>query len=390
MASAEREPPVSKRAALQHAERAIVDDTDERGWRAYVQPSLVVLVWLPIVLTLILHYTTSPEHVWVHNVLRRVVYLPILFAAFRLGVRGGLLASLIASFSYIPHAFFHMQHIVHSDPAPALEKALEIVLYNLVGAVAGFLSDSEHRRRAQLRSALDERTRLQQQLVRAGRLSALGEVVAGIAHEIRNPIHALRGTAEIVDPLIPKDREERRMWEIHLTELERLDRTADRFLTFAKPKPLHAVDLDLRDVARRLVELVSADARKRRIEMEAVVPDIPVLVRGDRDQLAQVALNIALNAMRAIGDRGGKVRVEVLASVLVRGDRMHALRMENDGPPIATHDLEHLFDPFHGDDEGGTGLGLAISERIAEQHGGTIEAENEGLGVRFTMLLPRG
>ena len=390
MGFAEPDGPIaSTRSALRREDPAI-DDEDTRTWRAYFQPSLVLLVWIPIALTLVLHYATSPDQVWVHNVLRRVVYLPILFAAFRLGLRGGLVASLIASFSYIPHAFFHMQHIMHSDPAPALEKALEIVLYNLVGAVAGFLSDAEHRRRAQLRSALDERKRLQQQLVRAGRLSALGEVVAGIAHEIRNPLHALRGTAEIVDPLIPKDCDERRMWEIHLTELERLDRTADRFLTFAKPKPLETVDLDLRDVAERLVELVSADARKRGIAVEAVVPADPVLVRGDRDQLAQVALNIALNAMRAIGDSGGKVRVEVLASVMVRGDRMHALRMENDGPPIATTDLEHLFDPFHGDDEGGTGLGLAISERIAEQHGGTIEAENAGLGVRFTVLLPCG
>ncbi len=366
-----------------------VDEDEPEGWRAFVQPSLLLLVWLPIVLTLVLHYTTSPDQVWIHNVLRRIVYLPILFAAFRLGLRGGLLASVVASLAYIPHAFLHVHHFTHSDPAPALEKALEIVLYNLVGAVAGVLSDSERRRRMQLRAALRERTRQQEQLVRACRPRELGQVVAGIAHEIRNPLHALRGTAEIVDPLIPTDREERRMWEIHLSELERLDRTAERFLSFAKPQPLTTVDLDLRDVARRLEDLVGAEARKRSVELKAVVPDAAVMVCGDRDQLAQIALNIALNALRAIGDRGGTVRVEVLDSAEVQGELMHALRVENDGPKIPPGELEHLFDPFHGDDDGGTGLGLSISERIAELHGGYIEASNAGLGVRFTVWLPR-
>jgi signal transduction histidine kinase len=386
MASGAPDPsPIGKASA----EECVEGDRGD-GWRSYIQPSLLLIVWLPITLTLVLHYTTDPEQVWVHNVLRRVLYLPILFAAFRLGLRGGLLASAIASLSYVPHAFFHLHHIAHADPAPTLEKALEIVLYNLVGGVAGLLSDAERRRRTQLRTALDERTRLQDQLVRAGRLSALGEVVAGIAHEIRNPLHALRGTAEIVDPLIPKDRAERRMWEIHLRELERLDRTADRFLTFAKPRPLDLVDLDLRNVARRLADLIATDANKRGITLDIVLPDNPVAVRGDRDQLAQVALNLALNAMKAVGTRGGTVRVEVLASVRLQGKPMHALRVENDGPPIAAEDLDRLFDPFHGEDETGTGLGLAISGRIADQHEGTIAAENAGLGVRFTVLLPPG
>lgn len=360
-----------------------------RTWQSYFQTSLILLVWLPMGLTFVLHYTTDPDQVWIHNVLRRVLYLPILFAAFRLGLRGGLLASAIASLSYAPHAFFHLHHIAHMDPAPTLEKALEIVLYNLVGGVAGFLSDSERRRRVQLETSLDEQKRLQQQLIRAGRLSALGEVVAGVAHEIRNPLHALRGTAEIVDPFIPKDREERRMWEIHLREIERLDRTANRFLTFAKPSPLEIRDLDLRDVARRLADLISTDARKRGISLETVLPDHPVPVRGDQDQLAQVLLNITLNAMKAIGDRQGRIRVEVLSSVTTGQGVMRAMRIENDGPPIPAKDIDSLFEPFRGDHEG-TGLGLAISARIAEQHGGFIQARNEGLGVRFTVLLPEG
>jgi signal transduction histidine kinase len=114
-----------------------------------------------------------------------------------------------------------------------------------------------------------------------------------------------------------------------------------------------------------------------------------VMVRGDRDQLAQVALNIALNALRALEANGGVIRVSVLARAAAGPGNMPALVIENDGPPIAEGDLEHLFDPFHSGEDGGTGLGLSISERIAEQHGGFIEAQNAGLGVTFTVYLPQ-
>ena len=310
-------------------------------------------------------------------------YLPIIYAAFRLGLAGGLLAALMSTLSYLPHAFLHFGHLPH-DPASTTEKSLEILLFFLMGAVAGYLAEQERKRRAELQASLDEQQRLQRQLVRAGRLSALGEVVAGIAHEIKNPLHALRGTAEIVDPLIACDTEEHRMWEIHQSEIERLERVADRFLSFATPQPAELGDLDLREVAQRLLELIEADARKKGVQVEVRAPADPVIVIGDRDQLAQVALNIALNAMRAIGEQEGTI----LVSVNRYRDKMPTLRIENSGPAIAEDELEHLFDPFHGTDEQGSGLGLSISARIVEQHSGYIEVANEGLGVAFTVHLP--
>ena len=211
------------------------DQVAPYSWRSLWTARTIALVWLPIALIGVLHYATDPSLLWVHNVLRRLYYLPIIVAAFQAGLRGGLAASVVASLTYLPHAFAHIGHLAHSDPGSTDREGLEIVVYNLAGAVAGYFATAERKRRAELRVALEEQQRLQRQLVRAGRLSALGEVVAGIAHEIRNPLHALRGTAEIVDPLIAKGREERRMWEIHVAELERLDRVATRFLSFASP-----------------------------------------------------------------------------------------------------------------------------------------------------------
>lgn len=349
--------------------------------------SMLLGVWLPTLTIGLFHYATSSELHWMHDVLRRLYYLPIIAAAFIAGTRGGLAASVVVSLTYLPHAFVHLGHLAHMDPGDTVHKALEVVLYNVIGAVAGVLADRERRRREQLAIALDTQRRLQRELVRAGRLSALGEVVAGVAHEIKNPIHSLKGTAEVIEPLVPRDCAERRLWELHVAELGRLEKIADRFVSFAKPAALTIDELDLREVVQRLCELMEADVKKRGLVLERDVPARAVPLRGDRDQLAQIGINLVLNAVRALEAKdGGRIRVR--AQLAPAGERMHRFVVENDGPPIARDEIEHVFDPFHAGETGGTGLGLSISERIAEQHGGYIQAENAGLGVRFTVHLP--
>ncbi len=356
-----------------------------------VSRRMLLYVWVPIAVIGLAHYWLGSEHHWSHDVLRRAYHLPIVVAAFLVGLRGGLATAVVVSVTYLPHAFF-LEH--RPDPAAGVEKFLEIVLYFGVGCVAGYLADLEAKRKGQLQSAhdhlaeaLEEHRLMTQQLARAGRLSALGELVAGIAHEIKNPLHALAGTAEIIDPLVPKDAEERRLWELHVNEIERLRRTAERFLRFAKPRPLEMISLDLRDVTDRLFRLVGPEARQKKVEMSLDTPQSPVVVQGDRDQLAQVGMNIVINGIKAMGEHGGNMKITVGTSLQSGRIRCY-LRIENDGPPIPEDLLEQIFDPFHSTDADSTGLGLAISSRLVEQHGGFIEVSNTGLGVRFTVYLP--
>lgn len=388
MASADRNEPLAARgsdAPSKHSAAATAPST------SLASPRMLLYVWLPIAAIGVMHYALGTTHHWGHDVLRRAYYLPIVVAAFLVGLRGGLGTALVVSITYLPHAFF-LEHRL--DPASGVEKFLEIVLYFGVGGVAGYLADLEAKRKRQLqaandhlKAALEEQQLLTQQLARAGRLSALGELVAGIAHEIKNPLHALAGTAEVIDPLIPAQAEERRLWELHMGEIERLRRTAERFLSFAKPRPLEKAELDLRNVTERLYRLVGAQARQKHVELALETPEAPVMVQGDRDQLAQVAMNIVINGFKAMGERGGHMRVTVGTSNET-GRKRCFLRIENDGPPILDDLLEQIFDPFHSTDGEGTGLGLAISSRIVEQHGGFIEAANDGLGVSFSVYLP--
>ena len=364
------------------------------GWASLVSRHLLLTAWLPATVITVLHYITGPEYHWLHDVLRRLYYLPILFGAFSGGLRGGLVLAAVVALAYSPHAFTHLMHM---DPAHTLEKVLELMIYFVVGGVAGLLVDRERRRSleataatARAEKALEEQRRTADQLVRAGRLAALGELVAGIAHEIKNPLHGLRGTAEVVDPVVPVDAPQRRMWELHLKELDRLETVSERFLSFARPMPLQREQTDLLSVVERSVELVAAQARQQDVEVSVSPPDqgTPREVFADHQQLTQVLLNISLNALQAM-DNGGAVSFS-LARQPRGGKDCCVVRVENDGPAIPAGELEHIFDPFVTTKSDGAGLGLSIAARIVEQHGGYLEVENlDGeAGVAFSVLLP--
>jgi signal transduction histidine kinase len=350
---------------------------------------MLLAAWAPALLITVLHYLTGAEQHWFHDILRRLYYLPIIFASFACGLRGGLLVATLVAAVYSPHAFTHLGPM---DPASPLEKTLELLLYLIVGGVTGQLVDRERARQRELGEALAAQRRTAAELVRAGRLAALGEMVAGIAHEIRNPLHALRGTAEVVDAAVSRDAPQRRLWELHRQEIDRLESVALRFLSFARPSPPERRSVDLACVVERVRTLVAAQARRDGVSLNAITEPgygPPQTVHADEQQLIQVLLNISLNGLQAVGEAGGNLSFH-LGHEHRDGQRLGAVRIENTGPPIPEADLERIFDPFFTSKEAGSGLGLSIAARIVEQHGGRLEVENlpEGRGVRFSVLLP--
>jgi signal transduction histidine kinase len=378
-------------------EKRMIDGLVE-DLRPVFSKRMILVAWIPCFLITVLHYRTQVQYEWAHDVLRRLYYLPILFAAFSGGVRGGISVSVFASLIYFPHAFLSL---VARDPGDALEKGLEILLYNIVAVVAGLLVDRERRERekqerlaGKLSEALTEQRRIESQLIRAGRLGALGELTAGIAHEIKNPLHTMKGTAEILRDAISSDAPERRMVDIHMEEIDRLAQTAERFLTFARPAPSDRRPLDLREVVRRVASLVETQARSEGVTTEVARYDggeEPV-VMGDADQLTQLLLNIALNGVQAMAGRGGGTLSFSVFPERHGGKGYFCVGLKNDGPPIPDDQRERIFDPFYTTKDGGTGLGLSICSRIADQHDGLLSVRNlpEGRGVEFTLALAAG
>ena len=343
----------------------------------------------------LLHYLTPLGLPMLHDIFQRLYYLPIILAAFWFGLRGGLACSLAVTLVYFPHILFqwggHAGHLIMD-----LEKYLEIVLYNVVGVVTGFLSQKEQERRVQLQKTaegLEESLRqlqlqserimaIEEQLRRAEKLSALGELAAVLAHEIRNPLSSLRGTAEILkDDYQPGDRKYEFL-EIQIKETERLNHVVEDFLRMARPQPTELRECSLRVELETVITLVAADARRRGIEL-ALEPSPPVVVRADGEKLRQAFLNIVLNALQAT-PAGGRVTVS-----FVPGSDGHDIRFTDTGSGMTPEALNRLFEPFFTTKAGGTGLGLAVTRKIIEAHDGDVLVASEpGRGTTVTVHLP--
>jgi len=341
-----------------------------------------------------LHYLTDTGKDQFHDIYRRLYYLPIVLAGIWYSIRGGVTTSLLVSMLYAPHVIFQWGH----HPATNLEQYLEILLYNAIGLLTGVLSAREqaqlHRYQqtaerletsySRLREQADQLLEVEEQLRRADRLSALGELSAGLAHEIRNPLGSIRGTAEILRDGIPVDSPHQEFAAILIKEVDRLNGVVQDFLDFARPGQVEEETVDLNRVVDEVLTLSGRMLEKSRAELQVEKGTIPVC-RGNAEQLKQALLNLVLNASQAMPD-GGLLRVETGVR-----DGLACIAVKDSGPGIAAEMQGRIFDPFFTTRQEGTGLGLAISARIVRGHGGRIDIDSApGAGATFTLAIPCG
>ena len=236
-----------------------------------------------------------------------------------------------------------------------------------------------------LERARSESERLHARLREAERLATAGELAAGMAHEIRNPLAAiLNATALLTDEtgLTPDERAS--TLAALRTEARRLNRILSDFLQFARPQQARRAPGDIREVVQHVSSLIREDgSRAPRVDVRvAVDPAVPRFA-FDRDQVTQVLWNVALNAVEAMNGRG-RLSLEVNRR---NGDV--ALSVSDTGAGIAAENLPRVFEPFYTGKPNGSGLGLTIAERIVGAHGGRIEIDSElGRGTRVTLLFP--
>ncbi len=218
------------------------------------------------------------------------------------------------------------------------------------------------------------------------RLAALGEMAAGLAHEIRNPLGAIKGAAQFLDP--STERPESRFLQVIIDEVDRLNRVVTQFLDFSRPQVPDLVPVELNALAARAVEFLKAGARPGE-ELTFVPAPTEAWVLGSADLLRQVLLNLVRNAWKAT-EGGSAPRVEVRVATSEQGRRReYRLEVEDNGRGIRRENLEKLFIPFFTTDPAGTGLGLPISLKMVEAQQGRIEVQSEeGRFARFSVVLP--
>ena len=222
------------------------------------------------------------------------------------------------------------------------------------------------------------------QLLRAEQMMALGQVAAGVAHELRNPLTSIKGLIQVnlrelsVRGLPADD------FEVIEHEIRRMEKTLQTFLDFARPPE---PDRRLQGFAAsvdRVMALVGGRARKQQVALRFLEPETPVLVEVDGDHIQQLLLNLILNALEAM-PQGGNIEIELRPP----RDGFVELYVRDNGPGIPLHVVPKLFETFVSSKETGIGLGLPLSRRIAEDHGGTLTAYNlPEAGACFLLRLP--
>jgi two-component system sensor histidine kinase HydH len=246
-----------------------------------------------------------------------------------------------------------------------------------------------------------ENTQVYERVRERERLAAIGEMAAGLAHEIRNPLGAIKGAAQLlVGPdgkPVELTADSAEFLDIIVEEVNRLNNVLSQFLDYARPSrsdPAQAGEVDVNEVVRKTVQLMENYEASGRVRIDVRLDDLLPPVAGDAEQLRQVFLNLGLNALQAVEGAPGSPGTLEIVTTRRRRSRLGygsfaEIRFRDSGVGIPRDKLKNLFIPFFTTKARGTGLGLAISQRIVTQHGGTIEVRSSpGKGSTFSVFLP--
>lgn len=337
------------------------------------------------VIALVHQLTPHSSHLW-HNVFQWLYYLPVVLAATYFGLRGGLLTGAAAAVGYIPH-------FLEADNSPdylAVQYAEVLVLF-LVATVTGLLAGREHKRREQLQKTLHKLHRAnrnlqssREQIRRADRLAAIGQLASSLAHEIRNPLAGIRGAVHVLEQPETTDEVRHELRQIVKKECQRLEGLLTAMLDFARPRLPEYQEVDIgRKIDSVLLLVAHAAARAGVTIKKQLAVDLPTL-DCDAEQFKQLILNLTLNAVQAMPE-GGVVLIEARTECA-------SMRIDvtDQGCGILPEQIDRVFDPFFSTKESGTGLGLAVCHQIVAQHRGTITLESggQGQGTIVSVLLP--
>jgi signal transduction histidine kinase len=248
------------------------------------------------------------------------------------------------------------------------------------------LQDELRRERDELEVKVKERA---QELKQTETLAAIGKMVAGVAHEIRNPLGAISNSAAVLSRDLPLEGEDRQLMEIIVKEANRLRQTINEFLTFAHPAPYYFAPLDLSQIIEEVLILARRDSMcGPEVKLEVnLQPDLPP-VQVDRDRLQQVLWNLIRNSLEAVKGKG-TISLQARQEAYEEAPGV-LIRVGDDGPGIPEQDREAIFEPFFTRKARGSGLGLALVQSAVNAHSGYInlKTNSDANGCWFDVWLP--
>jgi len=315
------------------------------------------------------------------------LYILCIFAASTLfSFKGCAFITTLASGLYSGIIFLEFKRIFNPPPFTGLEgmDALDVFFSVYVKVCAfymvAFLSTSL------VMSQRKRNERMERDLLRADKLSSLGQLSASLIHEIKNPLSAISSSSEYLQKEFNLDIYARRLLEIITQETRRLDQLITQFLNFTRMETERIDVCSLNKILEDTLALIKGPISRNVKLVVHLEPGIKI--RGNAEQLKQVFLNLILNGLQAM-PQGGELKIDIPS--LNRGDSLVRIDISDTGQGIPEEDIPRIFEPFYTTKENGTGLGLAIVRRIIENHKGKIEVVSKmGKGTTFSIYLPLG
>ncbi|MFP4369605.1 MAG: two-component system sensor histidine kinase NtrB [Candidatus Kapaibacterium sp.] len=255
----------------------------------------------------------------------------------------------------------------------------------IIAAGVSFLKNDKNETEAAISIIRDitKEKEAEEQLRRGEKLSAMGQLAAGVAHEIRNPLNSINIIAQRFEYEFEPEEDKSEYYRLVKTvrsEVARVNRIISQFLEFARPSSLELKDISIKELIEKSLNLMDSRAAEKGINIEAKTDDL--LVRADEDKLRQVMINLIQNSIEAM-DKGGKIYI----SSEKKGNET-IIKIQDTGPGIPENNLPKIFNHYFSTKKQGTGLGLSIVNKIINDHGGSIKAGNTKSGAEFVISLP--
>lgn len=365
-----------------------------------MNPKIKKFVFLGLVIMTviigILHHTTPGNLILFHDTYRRIAYIPIAVGAILYGLGGGVSLAILSCLAYIPHLFMYR----FQGSVAYYSELSEIIFYLFAGIVIGLISSRENRLREKYRKISEQLqvsynrlhdqsvqlVQAEKELGKAKELSVLGQLSASLAHEIKNPLAAIKGAAEILADEVNEKHPKYEFVEIMRSEISRLNHSVEKVLNLCKSQSIPAADKDepLETVINKVCQILNQGIEEKSIRL-VVNENLETGNTPVADQaMTQVLMNILINAMDAVAEQG---RIEISHK---KGDLEGVcIEVSDNGPGVPPAMAQEIFHPFKTFKQGGTGLGLSISKRIVERLGGTIQVSVSSMGgACFQVCLP--
>lgn len=337
-----------------------------------------------ITLITVFYREVPDQNVLLNKVAQYLYFLPIVIAGLWYGWMGGVLAAVTTSLFYLPGL------PLMGPDAPSLDQYGEALDLLITGSVVGILANRERSRTRELQTANEELRetyrRLEQsieKLRQSERFSAVGQLAANMAHELRNPLASVEGAADLLESGKLDQATQAEFLEIIKKESRRLSRLLSDLLDFARPRSPEFIAVPPAEMLHSIVQLVAPMAQKSGVQLQEKIEAGMPAVECDPAQMKQVILNLVINAIQAMPG-GGEIELRAY-----RNGNRAILEVRDQGSGVAQEVLDQLFIPFYTTKKDGIGLGLPIAQQMVLGHGGTISVTpNQPRGSVFSVTLP--